>query len=66
MSEPRLSIEELAQEFMHTYPRHGGRISVAAPIFDRQPNSLAKALNRAKQRGLDAKFIDDSYKARVA
>jgi hypothetical protein len=55
---PRLRTE-IADEFMHTWDRHGGRVSVAAPILGLRPDNLARALYRARQDGMEVKMIDD-------
>lgn len=60
----RMSMEELVAEFEHTRPRHKGSISEAAVIFNRNPKSMAKQLHRARQRGFDVAFIDDSARTR--
>lgn len=60
----RMTMEELVAEFEHTWPRHKGRISEAATIFNRNPKSMAKQLHRAKQRGFDVTFTDDSSRTR--
>ena len=51
---------ELAEEWQFTHPRHGGRISVAAPLFGTSPSALMRRLYRMKAAGYDLRFIDDS------
>jgi hypothetical protein len=52
--------EELVAEFEHTRGRHGGRVSLAAPILGVTPFALARALFRAKRDGVHVRFYDDT------
>ena len=54
----------VVSEFQHTYTRHGGRVSIAAPILGMRNEALARALFRARKNGYDVRFIDDSISAR--
>ena len=54
----------VVSEFEHTRVRHGGRVSIAAPILGMSNEALARALFRARQSGYDVNFIDDSISAR--
>lgn len=51
---------ELVEEWHHTYDRHGGRVSQAAPMFGTTPNALTRRLYRMKAAGYEVRFIDDS------
>jgi hypothetical protein len=55
--------DELIAEYEHTWDRHRGRISVAAEILGMTPNSLSRAIYRARQRGIDVRMRDDSKAA---
>jgi ABC-type molybdate transport system permease subunit len=49
----------VVSEFRHTYGRHGGRITVAAPILGMTPTALSRALYRARKDGERVEFFDD-------
>ena len=55
----RLPRDLVVSEFMHTYGRHGGRITVAAPILGMTPHALHRALYRARNAGVRVSFVDD-------
>jgi hypothetical protein len=46
-------------EFEHTRGRHGGHVSLAAPILGMSMDALSRALFRAKRDGIDVRFIND-------
>lgn len=55
----RLPRDLVISEFKHTWSRHGGRISIAAPILGMTPHALQRALYRARKDGVDVRFFDD-------
>lgn len=55
----RLPRALVVSEFVHTYARHGGRVTVAAPILDMTPVALQRALYRARNDGARVVFVDD-------
>jgi hypothetical protein len=52
--------KELLTEFQWTWPRHQGRVSVAAPILGMTPEALSRALYRLKNKGYDIRMINDT------
>ena len=54
----RLTVDELIEEFVWTLNRHGGRITLAAPILGCSPNSLEKRMREARRAGL-VHYVDD-------
>lgn len=55
----RLPRDLVLSEFMHTWGRHGGRITIAAPILGMTPIALQRALYRARHDGQGVPFSDD-------
>jgi hypothetical protein len=55
----RLPRDLVVSEFMHTYGRHGGRITLAARILGMTPHALQRALYRARKDGEQVTFYDD-------
>jgi hypothetical protein len=60
----RRPVTETVEEFNWTYREHGGDVMLASTRLGMQPRTLAKALYRAKSRGSDVKFLDNTYKVR--
>lgn len=56
----RKCTHEIVEEFNHTWDRHGGSLDVAAPILGMTPDSLARALYRAINRGVDVKRFQNT------
>jgi hypothetical protein len=56
--------EIVLSEFEHTWGRHSGQITVAAPILGMSPQALSRALYRAKSDGEQVRFVDDLRKVR--
>ena len=54
----------MVEDFIWTYPEHNGNVVVAAHRLDMKPQSLARTLYRAKKRGYDIKFLDNSQRSR--
>lgn len=58
-------LREFVEEFEWTRSRHQGRVSLAAPIFDCHPSTLAQRLRRANKAGIPVAYVcDDKRKAR--
>ncbi|MDO8308135.1 MAG: hypothetical protein Q7V58_07240 [Actinomycetota bacterium] len=55
----RMTPAEFVEEFEWTRCRHGGIVTVAAPIFGLRPDALARRLYRARQGGFAVEFHDD-------
>ena len=51
---------EFLAEWEHTWVRHNGYVTLAAPIFETSPLALARRLYRAKQDNYPVRFIDDT------
>lgn len=63
MSTRHMSTAEFIAEFQWTWVRHGGRVSLAAEVFQARPDAIARRLARAKAKGIDVNFIDDKKKS---
>ena len=59
MSTRHMSTAEFIEEFQWTWIRHGGRVSLAAEVFQARPEAIARRLARAKAKGIEVTFIDD-------
>ena len=59
MSTRHMSTAEFIAEFEWTWIRHGGRVSLAAEVFQARPEAIARRLARAKAKGIEVTFIDD-------
>lgn len=51
--------EDVVAEFLHTWDRHGGKVSIAAGILEMTPVALSRALYRARKDGVDLRFLND-------
>jgi len=47
-------------EWKHTWVRHHGYVTLAAPIFDSSPFALVRRLYRLRDDGFDVQFTDDT------
>ena len=56
--------DEVLAEFEHTRARHGGRVSLAAPILGMSMDALSRSLYRSKAGGIDVRFINDAKSAK--
>lgn len=63
MSTRHMSTAEFIAEFQWTWVRHGGRVSLAAEVFQARPDAIVRRLARAKAKGIDVNFIDDKKKS---
>ena len=60
-------IRNFCEEFEWTRPRHSGLCSVAAPIFNLSPRTVAKYLTYGKTNfGIVVSHVDDSTRARLS
>lgn len=62
MNPDSMSPQDLVNEFMWTWPRHNGKVTVAARIFGMQPLSFVQRLKRARKSGVEVTFVDDTWK----
>ena len=58
----RRPVTETVEDFKWTFADHGGDVLVAAQRLGMKPDTLARALYRAKQRGQDIVFYDSSQR----
>jgi hypothetical protein len=58
-----MSARDFVNEFIWIWPRHEGRITVAARIFGMSPAALTQRLYRAKRTGIEVSFYDDTNPA---
>jgi hypothetical protein len=56
----RISRDEFIAEFEWTRPRHHGKVTEAAKVFDLSVSAMTQRLRRAKRSGVDVKFVDDT------
>jgi ACT domain-containing protein len=56
--------EYVCKEYHHTWSRHGGKVTVAAVVLDMKPESLARALMRARAKGINIRMIDDTRRGK--
>ena len=61
MNPDQMSPQDLVNEFMWTWPRHNGKVTVAARIFGMQPLSFVQRLKRARKSGVEVTFVDDTW-----
>ena len=54
----RMTLEELIDEFRWVWPRHSGRITLAAPILGLTANGLEKRFRQARREGR-VQYVDD-------
>jgi hypothetical protein len=57
--------QEFLAEWEHTWVRHHGYVTAAAPIFDTTPQALARRLYRAKRDNYPVRFVDDTKALRA-
>ena len=62
MTPDHMSPQDLVNEFMWTWTRHHGKVTVAARIFGMSPAAFAQRLHRLKRSGVDVTFNDDTWK----
>ena len=60
MNPDHMSAQKFVNEFVWIWPRHEGRLSVAARIFGMSPEALAQRLYRAKRTGIEVSFYNDT------
>ena len=61
MNPDQMSPQDLVNEFMWTWPRHNGKVTVAARIFGMSPAAFAQRLKRARNSGVEVSFNDDTW-----
>jgi hypothetical protein len=59
----RIDTADFLAEFEWTRPRHHGKVTEAAKVFDLTPSAINQRLRRAKRSGADVTFIDDTKTA---
>lgn len=57
-----LTREELVLEWRHTWPRHKGCVSLAAPILGTTAAALSRRLYRMRADGYTLNFHDDTQR----
>lgn len=60
----RRPVTETVEEFQWTFVDHRGDVLVASERLGLAPRTLAKALYRAKKRGIDVSFYDNTGRLR--
>jgi transposase len=58
--QPYVRLDEFLAEFEWTRVRHGGSVTEAARIFEAKPATIKQRLNRARRRGIEVSFTDDT------
>jgi hypothetical protein len=58
----RRPVTETVEDFKWTFADHNGDVRVAADRLGMKPDTLARALYRAKQRGQDVVFYDTTQR----
>lgn len=59
----KMTSEEFATEWLHTFCRHNGEVVLAAAIFDSTPAAIERRLYRMQAEGYDLKFVtSQSYR----
>ena len=61
MTPDNMSPQDLVNEFMWTWTRHHGKVTVAARIFGMEPLSFVQRLKRARKSGVEVTFVDDTW-----
>jgi hypothetical protein len=61
-----MSAQDFVNEFVWTWTRHEGKVTVASRIFDMNPAAFAQRLHRARKAGVDVAFTDDTNPAGAA
>jgi len=54
-----MSARDFVNEFVWTWPRHEGKVTVASRIFGMSPKSFVQRLQRARKSGIEVSFYDD-------
>jgi hypothetical protein len=57
-------LDEVLEDFSWTFEHHQGDLLVAAQRMGMKSTTLAKALYRAKRKGHDVQFFDNSGRTR--
>lgn len=57
-----LTRDELVTEWQHTWNRHYGHVTLAAPIFGTTPTALSRRLYRMRSAGYQIRFLDDTQR----
>lgn len=58
----RRPVVDTVEDFKWTFADHNGDVSVAADRLGMKPDTLARALYRAKKRGQEIVFYDNSQR----
>ena len=53
-------IKDVVEDFLWTYNEHEGDLKIAADRLRMKPSTLARSLYRAKKRGFDLEFFDNT------
>lgn len=61
MNPDHMSPQDLVNEFVWTWTRHHGKITVAARIFGMEPALFVQRLHRARKSGVQVSFNDDTW-----
>jgi len=59
MNPDNMGARDFVNEFVWTWPRHEGRITVASRIFGMSPAAFAQRLHRARKAGIEVAFYND-------
>lgn len=60
MARPKQRVESTVEDFLDTWDHHQGSVTKAAERLGWIPNSLAIALRRARKKGIEVRFTDDT------
>jgi hypothetical protein len=60
-----VKLDDFIAEFEWTRSRHGGLVSNAAKIFDSNPRTICGRLERARSKGINVEYYDDTRSKRV-
>ena len=51
---------QLVEDYEDTWPSHGGLVTAAAMRLGMRPESLLRGLQRARQRGVEVRYTNDT------
>lgn len=60
MPEAKYTSDELLREYVHTWSRHHGQLTLAAHILGYKPQSLERRFHRMRRKGYQVDFTIDS------